>query len=145
MSDKNKTKKTGCLSIIGFIILIGIIVNIFEGGGYDGYDVIKEENGIVIAESEINFYDFSLTAHEIAEIAWNISKKYKDADRIEITFVLNGYDFYGKEKSDKLNPYVLTRDDIIEANKYELINYKFQIGRVFADFYLMENGVMPPY
>jgi hypothetical protein len=140
MSDENKTKKTGCLSVIGILILISIIVSIFKGGGYD---VIKEENGTVIAESEINFDEYSLTAYEIAEIVWNISKKYKDADRIELTFTLDGYDFYGKKKSDKLNPYILTRDDIVEANKYELDNYKFQIGDQLASAYLMQNGYWP--
>lgn len=140
MSDENKTKKNGCLSVIVIFILISIIVSIFKGGGYD---VIKEENGTVIAESKINFDEYSLTAYKIAEIVWNISKKYKDADRIELTFTLNGYDFYGKKKSDKLNPYILTRDDIVENNKYELDNYKFQIGDQLASAYLMQNGYWP--
>jgi hypothetical protein len=140
MPETNQSKKAGCLTILGLIFLIGIIVNIFKG---DGYDVVKEENGIVTAEADIDFDDYSLTAYKIAEIVWRISREFKDSEKITLNIILNGTDFYGKKKADKLDPYILNSDDIIENNKYELDNYKYLIGDEFAIAYLMRNGYWP--
>ncbi|MBK7103714.1 MAG: hypothetical protein IPH62_00305 [Ignavibacteriae bacterium] len=140
MNAETKQKKIGCLSIIILIIVISTIINIIKG---DGYDVIEEKNGIILAESDIDFDNFSTTAKEISLIIWRIAKEYKDSRKIEITFTLNGYDNYGSKKKHKLKPYVLDREEIIETNKYKSDIYKHELGSEFASAYLMGNGYYP--
>lgn len=141
MSEVVNKPKSGCLPIIVFLILLGMLVNLFKGGGFD---VISEENGIVVAEAEVDYELYSQTAYDIAEIVWEIANNHNDAKVIKLSFILHGKNYYGKNSEQKLNPYVLDNGDIKEILEYDKKAYIYNIGDELASAYLMRNGYWPP-
>ncbi len=140
MSEITKSKKIGCLAIVIAIIFISIIVSIFKS---DGYDVIKDESGVITANTEIEYWSHSIAASDIAEVVWKICKAYNAANKITLNITLEKKDFRGNKQIDKLDPYILDRENIIEYSKYQLDAFKYGVGGELASLHLMQNGYWP--
>ncbi|MCF8307411.1 MAG: hypothetical protein K9I68_00225 [Bacteroidales bacterium] len=125
--------------LTGFVVVV-FLITLFTSLGGNGYNVIEEKDGVVTAETEIEYNDYELTSQELAEVIWNIVDDYSDAEKITLKVTMNGKNKYGDDASDELSPYVMDRNEINEVSKYEEDTYVYVEGTEYVGTYLMKNG-----